>query len=105
MNILNFKALSTAALISFSSLTFAADSSDNFSAGSKHSALASSHVVVGSAQVTASAVAIPLIAIGSVGVVSAAAGSAILDSPRAYQPLEVTEITITQDPSPAQAMQ
>jgi hypothetical protein len=100
------KIMTITTLALFSSLTFAAPGSSNHSAqASKHSALASSHMVVGTAKSVASVVALPLIVVGSAGVASAAAGSKLLESAQGYEPLEVTNIVITQDSTPAQAMQ
>ena len=88
------------------SATFASpNSTDHSATGSKHSALGGSHLSVGTVQSAASVVAVPLIAIGSAGVGSVMVGSAAIDSAAAYEPLEITEIIITRDPSPEEAMQ
>lgn len=105
MKLFHLKTLSLIAATFLSSLTFAEDSSQHLHTASKHSALASAHVTVGSAKAVATAVALPLIAVGSASTASTNAGSAILQSTQAHEPLEITDITITQDPSPAHAMQ
>ncbi|MEH6444538.1 MAG: hypothetical protein V7784_11625 [Oceanospirillaceae bacterium] len=106
MQSINNKIMTIVTLALFSSFAVAAPGSSNHSAqASKHSALAGSHMVVGTAKVAASVVALPLIVVGAVGAASAAAGSALLESAQGYEPLEVTDIVITQDPSPTQAMQ
>lgn len=102
-------------LTSFSSL--AEPSSNHSGQASKHSALAASHGVAGSAQVASAAVAVPLVVGGSValsaGAASVAVGEGLSDiaSTSAHKvkhshpvELEVTEITITVDRSPAEAM-
>ena len=83
--------------------------SDNYSAASKHSALATTHSAKGTAQVASGVVAVPLIAAGSVGLVSLAAGDKVIRNAKALgktadEPLEITEVTITVDRSPAEAM-
>ncbi len=91
--------------------------SEHSGKASKHSALAVSHGTVGSAQVASAAVAVPLVVVGSValsaGAASVEAGEklSVVSSSNASkvthtQPveLEVTEITITVDRSPAEAM-
>lgn len=115
------KALSylTCSAILFSSLTVFAEPSSNHSGkASKHSALALSHGVAGSAQVASAAVAVPLIVGGSVALSAGAASvelaeglskvaSSKVEKTNQTQVvvLEVTEITITADRSPAKAMQ
>ncbi|WP_105172734.1 hypothetical protein [Pseudoalteromonas sp. T1lg24] len=83
--------------------------SDNFIEASKHSSLATVHSVKGSAQVASGVVAVPLIAAGSVGMVSMAAGDKAMRTAKSLSkkpdaPLEITEVTITVDRSPAHAM-
>ena len=102
-------------LTSFSS--FAEPASEHSGKASKHSALALSHGIAGSAQVASAAVAVPLVVVGSValsaGIASVELGKGLskVASSKASQvkrakhiKLEVTEITITVDRSPAQAM-
>jgi len=91
---------------------FAAGASKNASAASEHSVLAVSHATASGAQVASAVVAVPLVAVGSVGSVAMAAGDALLDSVSAKeskpvdrsQPLEISEITITVERTPAQQM-
>jgi hypothetical protein len=80
--------------------------SDNFSEASKHSSLATVHSAKGSAQVASGVVAV---AAGSVGMVSMAAGDKAMRTAKSLSkkpdaPLEITEVTITVDRSPAHAM-
>jgi len=90
----------------FSSLSSAGSgSAQHSSQASKHSALGSAHLVVGTVQVAATVVALPLVAVGSLGEMSGKAGKKLLESSDAYQPLEITDQVITQDPSPNTAMQ
>ena len=102
-------------LASFSS--FAEPSANHSSEASKHSALALSHGVVGSAQVGSAVVAVPLLVTGSVAVgagvasMELAEGASKIASSHAKRvkhaepvKLEVTEITITVDRSPADVM-
>lgn len=89
---------------------FANSASENLSTGSKHSVLATSYGVKGSAQVASAVVAVPLVIAGSTAVVSMAAGEALLknavNSPNSKEceELEISDKIITADPSPAKAM-
>ena len=102
-------------LTSFSS--FAEPASEHSGKASKHLVLALSHGVVGSVQVASAVVAVPLVVVGSAalsaGIASAELGKGIskVASSKASQvnrakqvKLEVTEITITVDRSPAEVM-
>ncbi|WP_281560330.1 hypothetical protein [Thalassomonas sp. RHCl1] len=84
---------------------YAQDSAQHTSKAGKHSALAVSHGAASSAKVASAAVAVPLLVVGSAGVASVAGGSALIDSATKPKPLTVTEVTITADPAPNQAMQ
>ncbi len=97
--------------------TFAEPSTNHSGKASKHSALALSHGVKGSAQVASAAVAVPLVVAGSVALSAGAAsiemseGLSKVASSKATQvkhakkiELEVTEITITVDRAPDQVM-
>lgn len=95
------------------SLTVSAEpSSHHASQASKHSALASSHGLASTAQVASGVVAVPLLAVGSVGVVASAAAEELIDAAshkhhiHTQKPvkLEITEVTITVDRSPADVM-
>ena len=106
MKKLNITLAITSFTLLFSCVSTASPGSVQHSAaGSKHSALGSAHLVVGAAEGVATAVALPLIAVGALGEVSGRAGKALLDSSHAYQPLEISDQIITQDPSPSSAMQ
>lgn len=103
MNILNKALLITLSMTSLQ--TFAnSGASENTSAASKHSALAVAHGSAASVKVASAVIATPLIVVGSVGVVSSGAGSALMESAIATTPLEITDKTITAAPSPAQMM-
>ncbi|NWF36982.1 hypothetical protein [Mariprofundus sp. KV] len=71
-----------------------------------HSALAAGHSAVGSAKLTSAAVAVPLVAVGAVGAVSAQAGNALLKAANKPigEPLEISDEAITVGPSPDRAI-
>jgi len=97
---------SSIALLALSSIASASpDFSTHSTQASKHSALASAHIAIASVKTVASVVAVPLIIAGEAGKLSTAAGTSLLESSEAYTPLEITETTVTYDPSPATAMQ
>ena len=114
MKVLSYLTCITFLITSMSS--FAEPASTHSGKASKHSVLALSHGVAGSAQVASAAVAVPLVVVGSVALSAGAAsvelgeGLSKVASSKASQKtthhveLEVTEITITVDRSPAQAM-
>ena len=99
-------------------------SSTHLGKASKHSALAASHGVAGSAQVASAVVAVPVLAVGSVALSAGAASVATAETlshasehvaadhhnshhqnhPHKKVELEITEITITADRSPQQVM-
>ncbi|REL37260.1 hypothetical protein DXX92_01555 [Thalassotalea euphylliae] len=100
-----------------SSAAFAEPSTNHGSKASKHSALALSHGAAGSAQVASAVVAVPLLVGGSVAVSAGVASVELAEgmsdaatssarSVKHHHPveLEVTEITITVDRSPTEAM-
>ena len=100
-----------------SASSFAEPSSSHLGKASKHSALAASHGVAGSAQVASAAIAVPLVVAGSAALSAGAASIAVADgvskvsSSKASQvknkqhtALEITEVTITVDRSPAEVM-
>ncbi len=78
--------------------------SQNASAASKHSALATSHGTVASAKLGSAVIATPLILVGVIGNASLQAGNALMENAVSTTPLEVTDKTITAAPSPAQIM-
>jgi uncharacterized membrane protein len=79
--------------------------SQNLSAASKHSVLSVTHGIKASGQVVSGVVAVPLLVVGQVGSASLATGEALMDHAVASEPLTVTEMTITADPTPAKTMQ
>jgi hypothetical protein len=108
----------TCVSVLLTSLTsFAEPSTEHASKASKHSALALSHGAAGSAQVASAAIAVPLVVGGSIALSAGAAsieagkGVAKVISSKASNEkkpqtieLDVTEITITVDRSPAETM-
>jgi len=115
MNVLSYVTCVAVLLTSFSS--FAEPSSEHSGKASKHSALAISHGVAGSAKVASAAVAVPLVVTGSVALSAGAASVELgeelskVASSKASNvnkaqnlELEITEITITAERSPAEAM-
>lgn len=108
----------TCVAVLFSSFTsFAEPSSEHSGKASKHSALALSHGVTGSAQVASAAVAVPVFVAGSTalsvgaasielgeGLSKVASSKANKTTPAQPAELTVTEITITVDRSPTAAM-
>ena len=96
------------ALTSFAS--YAESASEHVSKGSRHSALASAHSTTASAQVASGVVAVPLLVVGSTASASQAVGESLIDAASGkhktdkHEPLEITEITITVDRSPAEQM-
>lgn len=95
-----------AVLLTTASLHSYADSgaSNNGSAASKHSALAASHGVVGSAKVGSAVVATPLLIAGGLGHIAGESGKQLMDAAFSDEPLEVTDKTITAAPSPKGVM-
>lgn len=108
--------------------TFAADSTHHTSQAGKHSALAVSHGAKSTATVASAVVAVPVVVVGGAmlgtGVVSAAAGSEKIGSTVAVagavgistaanavnsigksDKLLISDVTVTADPAPQQAMQ
>jgi len=71
-----------------------------------HSALAVGHGAVGSAKLTSAAVAVPLIAVGAVGAVSAEMGKGLIKvaNKPIGQPLEISDEVLTVGPSPDRAI-
>jgi len=97
---------SSIALLALSSIASASpDFSTHSTQASKHSALASAHIAIASVKTVASVVAVPLIIAGEAGKLSTAAGTSLLESSQAYTPLDISETTVTHDPSPTNAMQ
>ena len=90
-------------LLSIQSIALAAGGSEHASQASKHSALAGSAAAKSTAQVASVAVAVPLLAAGSVGE-GASALAESLENADHNEPLEVSEVTLTVGPSPADAM-
>lgn len=103
--------LFTLGLIALTSFVSHAESaSEHASKGSRHSALASAHSTTASAQVASGVVAVPLLVVGSTASASQAVGESLIDAASGkhkidkHEPLEITEITITVDRSPAEQM-
>lgn len=88
----------------------AAGASENASEASKHSVLAVGHGVASTAQVTSAVALVPLAVVASVGEVSGKAANSLAEvasgkpNNKAPQELEISEITVTIQRSPKQAM-
>lgn len=103
--------LFTLGLIALTSFASHAESaSEHASKGSRHSVLASAHSTTASAQVASGVIAVPLLVVGSTASASQAVGESLIDAASGkhkidkHAPLEITEITITVDRSPAEQM-
>ncbi len=87
---------------------FAANSGQHLSKAGKHSVLAVSHGAASTAKVASAVVAVPLIASGSVmvvaGTISAEAGSTMIGMLDHNDEIIISDITVTADPSPQEAM-
>ncbi len=72
----------------------------------KYSALAVGHGAVGSAKMTSAVVAVPLLAVGAVGAVSAEMGKSLVEAANdpIGEPLKISDETITVGPTPDQAI-
>lgn len=97
--------------------TYAEPASQEFSHASKHSALAASHGINGSAQVASGVIAVPIVVTAGVAIGASVASAAIEGSVSELADasarkvvhshdveLEITEITITVDQAPKDAM-
>lgn len=97
-----------------SSFVCAAESaSEHASTASKHAALALGHSTVSAGQVASGIVAVPLLIAGSTASASHAVGTKLIDAASGTHrhshapqdtPLEITEITITVDRAPNEAI-
>jgi hypothetical protein len=87
---------------------FAADSGQHLSKAGKHSALAVSAGIATTVKVASAVVAVPLIATGSVmvvaGTMSTEAGASVMDKIDHHDEIIISDITVTADPSPREAM-
>ena len=111
---MNIKTLFTVIAMTTLSLNANAQgASDNASAASTHSIKAIGHGLASGAQVASGLAAAPFLVVGSLGVASLAVGEALMDTasgkskeiPQQPKTSEITEITITTAPTPAEAMQ
>jgi len=106
MKTLNIKALALIAITMASSYCMADSGSFQHSGqASKHAALASGNVVVGTAQAAANVVAVPLNALAVVGELSGQVGNELQNVGSGYESLEISEEVVTQAPSPTDIMQ
>jgi hypothetical protein len=105
MNKLNLVTITALIVMSINS-AHAKGPSENASTASKHSLLAGKHSLKATGQVASGVVAVPLLVVGSVGALSLGAGSSLMESAAGTtsEPLEVSEVVITADKSPAEAM-
>ncbi|MGB1238770.1 MAG: hypothetical protein ACPG4U_11210 [Pseudomonadales bacterium] len=105
----NTQWIAALALTLFTSASSASGSIDHSAKGSSQIVKGSGNIAAGSAYSAASAVAVPLISIGAVGIASAATGSAAINHSHhdhdAHKPLPITERVIIQDPAPNLAIQ
>jgi len=103
----NKSAISLALIISaIATQTAYADSTRHFSEAAMHSGLAVGHSVVGTAKLASTIVAVPLVAIGSVGKVSQDAGEGLLDiaNQPIGDPLPISNETVSVGPAPSTAI-
>jgi len=93
-------------LVCSSGQAMAAGSMQHASQALAHSGQAVGESVVAGAQLTSAAVAVPLIAVGSVGKVSGEIGHGLLKASEGKigDPLPVTDETVTAGPTPTQAV-
>lgn len=102
------KLLSTLMITSafISSMAFAESAASHASHSSEHSLAASGHTAVSVGMSAVSVVALPLVAVEVAGDSLQSVGDSMLDATHKHQPqpLQVTEITITVDPSPKDTM-
>ena len=84
----------------------ATSGSQNLSKGIEHSVQAVGYSVAGSAQLASGAIAVPLIAIGSVGELSKAAGTDLMRTANTPigTPLPVSDETVSAGPAPDKAL-
>lgn len=99
------------ALLVAPTVLWAKGASENMSAASKHSMLAAGHATASVGQVASGVVAVPLLAVGSVGAVSLVAADSLLNVASGVSEknmknseLEISDVTITVDRSPAETM-
>jgi len=104
----NIKKLFIIGVLLFTGLSsaHAGAASENASKASKHSVNAVAHSAAASAQVVASVVAVPLIAVGSIGEVSKAAGNDLMKTAQTPigTPLPISDKTVTVGPAPNEAI-
>lgn len=93
-------------VVCMSGQAMAAGSMQHASQALAHSGQAVGESVVAGAQLTSAAVAVPLIAVGSVGKVSGDIGHGLLKASEGEigDPLPVTDETVTAGPTPTQAV-
>lgn len=93
----------TLMLTSTSYSCLAADSMANAGTASQQSGQALKHGAIASGQMVSGVVAVPLMAVGAVGHVAGEAGQGLMEL-AIDEPLEVSDTTVTADPSPAAVM-
>ncbi len=98
------KYLIAIALLSMPILDAAADgSTGHASAASEHSMRAAAHLSAAGVKTVSAMSAVPLLVIGEVGALSAAAGNRLLEF--SGEPLPIDDAVLTTLPSPAQVLQ
>jgi len=105
MNKLNLVTITALILMSINS-AHAKGASENASTASKHTLLAGKHSMKATGQIASGVVAVPLIVVGSVGAVTLSAGASLMESAKGAtsEPLEISDVVITADRSPAEVM-
>jgi len=90
----------------FSQQAMAQGSVHHSAQATAHSTVAVGHSTAGAAKLTSAAVAVPLVAAGAIGAVSAEAGKGLSKAANSPigEPLEVSDETITAGPAPDQAI-
>ena len=102
------KLISAILLSAFSFGVFAEGSTHHSGQASKHSVLAVTEGLAGSAKVGSAVVAVPVLSAGAVSLAAGSmvveAGESIAESHANHGPLVITERTITVDPAPDQVI-
>jgi len=106
MNNKNTTALYLLLALATSQTAYAQGSTQNFSEAAGHSVKATGHSVAGSAKLAVSAVAAPLIIVGSIGAVSQSAGEDLwnIANQPIGDPLPISDETVSAGPAPDMAI-
>jgi len=93
-----------AVTLMLSHAVWSADSIANAAASVKHSGKAVKHGAVASGQLVSGAVAVPLVVVGELGKATGKAGEALMDIATDKEPLEISDVNVTAEPTPAVVM-